>query len=406
MAEFNPIKVWQVAPEYAQEVASMPYDVVDEEEAKQQLKLCKNNFIQIDKPEICGAVTDTDDTQYKCAAFKLKELLHKGIFIPKPETFYLYEIQEGENKRQGLMGGISCKEYGNNIIKKHEATRTCKVIDRSKHIAYCGAHTGPIFLTYQDHTALNDWLKQYALEHMPILEVKDIHSVTHRLYSIDQIEAITFIQNDLKGVESLYIADGHHRMEAAYEVYKAYEKAGLNMEEVGCVLAVLFPASEMQILAYDRVIKDESGLEEEVLLQRLSQHFTVELLSDHYYKPIHKRCMGMRYHKKWYALCFKAAGEEEAEKMTDAACLQHYVLNPIFHIKQPEKDERIGFVGGIGHERCLNALTEGEWDIAFSLYPVTLTELMEVAEQGNFLPPKSTWFEPKLQSGLVIHPFA
>ena len=274
-----------------------------------------------------------------------------------------------------------------------------------KHVTYCNAHTGPIFLAYKDLDCVTRWMKEYVTTQTPIYDFISEDGVRHEVYQVSHQETIEHVIAAFKASEALYIADGHHRAAAAAAVARSRREMQTGSEASEYFLATIFPKEQLYIMDYNRVLKDESGLSQEDFFAYLAKHFEVKVVNAETYQPTMRHTFGMRYNKQWYALVAKShiINEEDPVKRLDVAILQDQVLSPIFHIEDPKNDKRIDFIGGIRGIAELNRRTDTDMDIAFSMYPTSMDELIKVADAKLLMPPKSTWFEPKLRSGIFIH---
>lgn len=403
MAKLKPFQAIRPTNKWVREIAALPYDVMTNEEAIKIVKQNPYSFLKIDKPEMYGQ--SREENLYIEAGKQLEQMIKQGIFIAESESFYIYELETDRVHQYGLVGLVSTTDYQSGMIKKHENTRKDKEQERVWHIMHCKAHTGPIFLVENTLKEMGEDLASYAKMHSPLFDETFENHITHRIYKVSETEVIKKWMMQFESVPSLYIADGHHRAAAACKVA---EKLGEAMPESKYFLAVIFPKNQLQILAYHRVLKDESGYTKEELWHQLSQVFDITATQEEVYLPSMPHTFGMRYQKQWYILSCKKAYLEHlsGSNRLDAAILQNEVLAPIFKIENPKEDERIDFVPGIESALILNERTNENMDIAFSLYPTSLDELITVADANELMPPKSTWFEPKLRSGFLIHPFS
>jgi len=402
MITIKAFKALRPKEEWVREVAALPYDVMTVEEARKMTKEHPYSFLNIDKPEI--HVAPHGDAPYIYARKKLDELIENNIFIEENNCMYLYELETPHNHQYGLACIVSTEDYEENRIKKHENTRTDKEEDRISHIQYCEAHTGPIFLVENEWEEFGNFLCQYAESHAPLYDFKLEDHVTHRLYAISDPETLTYLIEAFKDINALYIADGHHRAAAAAKVSRM---VGDIKPEAQHFLSVIFPKEQLRILPYHRIIKDESGYTKDKLFKELSDFFEISNVGTSVYLPSKMHQFGMRYQKCWYKLEFKSEllQDKSIADSLDVAILQNFVLDPIFNIHDPKQDTRIDFIPGGEQIEVLNERTEAEMDIAFSLFPTSIESLIAVAKAGELMPPKSTWFEPKLRSGLLIHRF-
>lgn len=402
MAKLKAFRALRPQNKWVKEVAALPYDVMTDDEACQMVEGHPYSFLNIDKPDMHR--DEKGEMSYIYAGKYLDKMIDEGIFVTESEALYIYELETEVVHQFGLMGLVSVEDYKNGVIKKHENTRNDKEQERVWHIRHCKAHTGPIFLIESSMDTLGSELIRYATTHVPLFDETFEDHITHRIYQIREASWITHFIESFACISSLYIADGHHRAAAACKVA---EQLGDTVSESQDFLAVIFPKNQLQILAYHRVLKDESGYTIERLFERLSLNFDITLVESTLYIPDQAHTFGMRYQKKWYKLVYK---QEQLEKLKGSDCLdvsilQNEVLAPIFKIKHPKEDLRIDFVPGSKPAEVLNQRTNTDMDIAFSLYPTSLDELIQVADANGLMPPKSTWFEPKLRSGFLIHPF-
>lgn len=387
----------------AREVAALPYDVMTLKEAKEMVKVHPYSFLRIDKPEVQWALSG--QALYERAGEQLSEWIKQKIFVRESQALYVYELQTQKVHQYGLVTLVSTKDYIDNRIKQHEKTRKDKEQERFWHIQACQAHTGPIFLVDNTLEDLGERLKDYTMSHQAILNDTFEDGVTHKIYKVSEEDIVNKWIKDFEKVTALYIADGHHRAAAAVKVS---EVVGHHMKQANDFLAIIFPKDQLQILAYHRVIKDVSGYTKERLWQYLEELFEIIPVQKDFYLPDQKHTFGMRYEKKWYRLKCKESCLKTLQgiQCLDVSILQDKVLGPIFMIKNPKEDPHIDFVPGTEQPELLNWRTDGEeMDIAFSLFPTSIEELIITANEGGLMPPKSTWFEPKLRSGFILHPF-
>lgn len=393
-----------------EKVAALPYDVLNREEAREIVKNNEFSFLNIDKAETYfpGNVSEYSEEVYKKAGENLESFINNKVFIrEKNNCLYVYELGLNGKSQRGIVSCLAVDDYLNNIIKKHEFTRAKKEEDRIKHIKACNAQTGPIFLTYRDSETINNKVSQICLAE-PIYDFVADDGVTHRVWKIDEQEMINEIINDFKEVSSVYIADGHHRSEAAVKVCLEKREKGKCSPEDECnyFLGVLFPKNQLTIMDYNRVVKDLNGLSQEEFLSKIEEKFQVTKINEkEQFKPQHKSEFGMYLNNQWYRLEYKKEDlkENDLVKNLDVSILQDNLLKPILGIKDVRNDERIDFVGGIRGLKELEKRVAEDMKVAFALYPTSLEEVMAISDQGLIMPPKSTWFEPKLRSGIFIH---
>lgn len=402
MAQLKAFSALRPQEKWVKEVAALPYDVMTNEEAIEIVSGHPYSFLNIDKPDI--HIREKGEAPYIYAGQKLNEMIEQGIFVKESKALYIYELQTERVHQYGLVGLVSVEDYQKGIIKKHENTRSDKQQERVWHISHCKAHTGPIFLVEHTLEALGDELSAYTKVHMPLFDETFENQITHRIYKVEEEESISKWISAFQSVPYLYIADGHHRAAAACKVA---ENIGSSVPETQDFLAVIFPKNQLEILAYHRVLKDESGYTKEELWKSLSDYFHIELVEAPIYLPPNQHIFGMRYQKQWYRLTCKEdyLSNLTVQEQLDVSILQNRVLAPVFKIENPKEDPRIDFIPGVESAEVLNERTDTDMDIAFTLYPTSLDELIMIADANGLMPPKSTWFEPKLRSGFLIHPF-
>lgn len=402
MVEIQAFCALRPSDKWVREVASLPYDVMDDKEALEMVKDKPHSFLRIDKPEI--EHTELGKVLYEKAGRQLEEWVHKGIFVHETKGLYIYELQTVSCHQFGLVTLVSAKDYKKGIIKKHENTRQDKKEERIWHIENCRAHTGLVYLVEPTLETLSEELEKYAKEHLPLFNETYEDGVTHRIYKISESAMINGLIEQFKTVPSLYIADGHHRAEAACHVAEEY---GKSYPEANAFLAVIFPKNQLNILAYHRIVQNKYGYNKEVIWQQLSRYFTICPVNEAIYLPNAPHTIGMRYNKEWYELKCKSSylASLIGINRLDVTILQNQILGPVFNITNPREDACIDFIPDVGNPFILNARTEAEGQIAFSLFPTSIDELIEVANRNELMPPKSTWFTPKLRSGFILHPF-
>ncbi len=411
MAVFRPFKAIRPTAEYASKVAALPYDVMNSAEAAEMVKGNPYSFLHVDKAEIdLPAGTDLYSEQvYLKAKENLENLSTKGICKQDEEPrFYIYRQIMNGRAQTGLVGCVSIDDYINNIIKKHELTRADKEADRINHVDYCDANTGPIFLTYRPQAEISAIVSEWKEKHAPEYDFVTDDGIANTVWVIDCPETNAKIASLFNAVDYLYIADGHHRAASAVKVglKRRAEKPDFDgSEEFNFFLAVLFACDELEILDYNRVMKDLNGNTAEQFIEKISKNFTVEKAGTQAYKPETAHTFGMLLGGEWYKLTAKEGTFNAADPVEslDVSILQNNLISPILGIDDPRTDKRIDFVGGIRGLGELERRVSEDMCIAFSMYPTTLKELMDIADAGKIMPPKSTWFEPKLLSGLFIH---
>ena len=413
MATIRPFSALRPAQKLAAQVATLPYDVMNTDEAREMAVGNPYSFLHVSRAEIdLPAGTDVHSpVVYEKASENFQSFIHNGTLVQdaKPCLYVYAQIMNGR-KQTGLVACSSIEDYFNDIIKKHEFTRPEKELDRIDHMKAVKAHVGPIFLTYAPHAGVKSIIAK-AVAQVPAYDFVSEDGITHQLWVIDQdadIQAITgFFAQD---IPYTYIADGHHRTASAAKVgqqMKAENPSHTGNEEYNFFLSVLFPTDELAIMDYNRVIKDLNGMRKELLLTGLAEKFTLTKIDSAAAKPQQLHDFAMYLDHQWYRLTAKeAAYTTDPIGILDVSVLQHNVLEPLFGIMDQRTDKRIDFVGGIrGLGQLERRVDSGEMAVAFALYPVSLQQLMDIADSGNVMPPKSTWFEPKLRDGLVCHLF-
>lgn len=411
MAVVRAFKAVRPAKELADKVAALPYDVMNSEEAREMVKDNPYSFLHVDKAEVDldPNINIYDKKVYEKARENLYKMIDDNIFIEDDEPrLYIYrQIMDGRIQT-GLVGCTSIDDYMNNKIKKHEHTRADKEQDRINHVDYCDANTGPIFLTYKAQDEIDNIICKWT-EKDPVYNYVSEDGISHIVWIIECKEDIEKLCVLFGGVENLYIADGHHRAASAVKVgqmrrnqYPDYT----GEEEFNYFLSVIFPDKDLYIMDYNRVVKDLNGLSTDEYMLKVSEKFNVSTYEgEGPYKPSCKHTYGMYLDGKWYTLTAKEGTykPEDPVDRLDVSILQNNLLSPILGINDPRTDKRIDFVGGIRGLGELERRVEHGMKVAFSMYPTTIQDLMDIADAGKVMPPKSTWFEPKLRSGLFVH---
>lgn len=412
MVRIKPFKAIRPDEKYAKDVAALPYDVMSSKEARVMVRGNDKSFLRIDRAEINfdESVNQYSEEVYQKARKMLDTMIEDGILKEEEsECLYIYEEIFNGNTQRGLVICSSIDDYIENKIKKHEFTRAQKEKDRINHVDYCNANTGPIFLTYRRKESITSKINEVCDNTKPIYNFESDDTVKHIIWKIDNKEDIDYLVSAFESVDSLYIADGHHRTESAVKVGQMRRKQNPNYngsEEFNYFLAVAFPNDELKIMDYNRVAKLEEDLSEEDLLDKLKENFEVkEFNGACCYTPEKALHFGMYFKNKWYELIAKEGSfnKENVIESLDVSILENNIIKPILGIKDIREDKRIDFVGGIRGLKELERRVNDDMDIAFSMYPTNITELMQVSDEGLVMPPKSTWFEPKLRSGLFIH---
>ena len=411
MATFRPFAALRPAKELAEQVAALPYDVVTREEAEKIGEENPYSFLHVDRAEIdLDPEVDPYSTQvYEKARETLQKMEEDGVMRQDPSPcYYIYQQQMKDYVQTGLVGCASIDDYRNQVVKRHELTRAEKEQDRIRHVDTCDANTGPIFLTGHFPMELielrNQWIESHEAEYDFVAE----DGIAHRVWVIDDEDIIRQVEKYVRQIPSFYIADGHHRAASAVKVGLKRRKEHPDYtgeEEFNYFLSVLFPCRHMQILPYNRVVLDRNGFEEKGILNMVKLNFELLFFPGFPCKPIEPHCFGMYMGGQWYHLRAREESYDHSDPVAslDVSILLKNLLDPILGIKDPRTDHRIKFVGGIKGLKELEAMADETGGIAFSLYPTTIQELMTIADAGEIMPPKSTWFEPKLRSGLFIH---
>lgn len=416
MATIRAFKGVRPHPEFASQIADLPYDVMNSQEAREMVKHKPLSFLQIDRPEL--NFPPEHDMYYYDVYIKAREVYNKmkddGHFIQDEKPmYYIYQLTMGERTQTGLVATASIDDYTNNVIKKHELTRKEKEQDRVRHVNGMNAHTGPIFLTYRDRPEVSSIICEWTKNHEPVndfvMSPLGVGDVRHRVWIVDCAETIDKITKIFGSIDSLYIADGHHRNISAVQVSRlrrAQNPGYTKNEPFNYYLAVIFPAGELGILDYNRVVKDLNSLTRDEFLKRVKEKFEVEEKGSEAVRPVKRHTFGMYLENKWYLLTAKPEfiNESDPVESLDVSILQSALLAPILSIGDPRSDPRIDFVGGLrGLGELEKRVASGEMSVAFSMFPTSMDELMDISDAGKLMPPKSTWFEPKLLSGLFVH---
>lgn len=412
MADIRPFRAIRPTCELADSIAALPYDVYNRQEAKLAVAGNEHSFLRIDRAEtqLPDDIDTYDERVYRKAKELLDEQIVKGEFIQEDHPcYYLYELVMEGRSQTGIVACASIDDYLNGVIKKHENTRTDKEEDRIRHVDTLNTQTGPIFLAYRNRSDLQALVAKNKAN-SPLFDFVSEDGITHRVFCIDEAEDMARIQTIFNDLGNIYIADGHHRCASAVKVglqRRAEHPGYTGEEEFNYFLSVLFPDSELLIMDYNRVVKDLNGMEETEFIKRLSEVFTVEDMGDSPVKPSAKGEFGLFLEDKWYLLtASKNLQSSDPVKCLDVSFLQEHVLQPLLGIEDPKTDKRIDFVGGIRGLKELERRVHTDMKAAFSLYPTSIGELFAVADAGLLMPPKSTWFEPKLRSGLFLHSLA
>jgi uncharacterized protein (DUF1015 family) len=411
MAVIRPFKAFRPKPEFAKEVAAKPYDVLNSDEARKEVQGNPNSFLHVGKPEVDldPNLSIYDPKVYQKGKENLHKLIDNGILVEDSKPcYYLYSLTMDGRVQNGLVVCASVDDYWNDVIKKHEFTRPQKEQDRCEHVRVTNSHSGPIFLTFKDDQEIANIIEMVKKSPSDSDFIAE-DGIRHQSWVIDDSETIEVLTNKFSTMPSLYVADGHHRSAAAAIVGKERKEANPNhtgTEEYNYFLSVLFASSELYIMDYNRLVKDLNNFDYDVFLELLKQNFNV-IPSGGQVKPLQKGEFGLYLGEKgWFVLLIKEdkVDKNDPVESLDVSLLQKYVLSEILNITDPRTSDRIDFVGGIrGIDELVKRVDSGEMVAAFVMFPTSIDELMKIADSGNVMPPKSTWFEPKLRDGLFIH---
>ncbi len=406
MITIQPFRALRPEAQHAKQVASRPYDVLNSKEAKIEAQGNPNSFLHITKSEIdLPEEVDIHSQQvYDSAKNNLDAFISRNIlFRESKPCYYIYQLIMNGRSQTGLVCGSSVDDYENDLIKKHEFTRPEKEKDRINHITTTGAQTGNVFLAYINVTEIDEVISKWQKEKNPVYDLIAEDGIQHSIWIINDSEVNDLVSELFKTkVPFTYIADGHHRAASAAKVRKALGKDA--PEGANIFLTTLFPSNQLHIMDYNRVIKDLNGLQKEAFIEKLSSSFFVEK-AEKAFSPGNLHQFGLYTGKQWYSLTAKEnTYTNDPIGILDVTILQNNLLDPILGIKDQRTDQRIDFVGGIrGLEELEKRVDSGEMAVAISLHPVSIQQLFDIADSGNVMPPKSTWFEPKLRDGLLTH---
>lgn len=411
MAVFRGFQALRPTPEKASRVASLPYDVVSREEAYALGKSNPDSFLHVERAEIdCPREMDMyDEAVYKKAEENLQKMIKEGTLVEdKKRCFYIYELIRKGKSQTGFVGCSSIDDYQNGVIRRHELTRTEKEKDRIRHMEVCCANTSPVFLTCRYTEKLLILLESFKQTHRPVYDFTAEDEITHRVWVVDETEEMKMAEEEFRKIPSLYIADGHHRAASAVKAGMKYREENPDYtgeEEFNYFLSVVFPCEQLTILPYHRIVTDLNGITEKAFIGSLKFNFELMLMPGFPCKPVEKHCMGMYTGGQWYHLkAWKDVYEKKDEiAQLDVSILQDKVLRPVLGIEKPTTDKRLRFAGGNMKLRQLQEMADETGGVAFVMFPVEMEDIMKIADEGKLMPPKSTWFEPKLRSGLFVH---
>jgi len=409
MARIEPFRGLRPRRDLAEKIAAPPYDVLNSEEARELAQGNPYSFLHVGKPEIdLPAGTELySDLVYAKGRENFERFIREGALVQDTKKcFYVYKQVWGEHVQIGLVAGASCQDYQDDVIRKHELTREDKERDRQRHIETLNAQTGPVFLTYKRSQAIDKLIAQ-AMAGEAENDISTYDGVRHIFYVVDDVNLIAAIREEFSKLAVLYVADGHHRSAAATRIKAQRQEANPKHsgdEEYNFFLAVIFPDNQMKILPYNRLVKDLNGMERADFLARVSERFSCRESKEKV--PVKPQEFAMYLGGKWYRLAAKPGTFDKADSIAslDVSILQANLLAPILGIQDPRTDKRIDFVGGIrGTGELEKKVDSGSFAVAFSFRATTIEQLFAVADAGKIMPPKSTWFEPKLKDGLVSH---
>ena len=410
MAIIRPFRALRPAKEVAHLVASVPYDVVNREEAAEQAEDNPLNFLRVTRSEIelPAEVDPYDKSVYEKARENLQRLIKEAPLLKEEEpAFYIYRLIMGDQTQAGIAATFSVEDYDNNIILKHERTRKAKEDDRTNHIVTTKAQTGAVFLTYRGVEEVNNVVDETMNKIEPLYDFTSPDGVRHTVWKMPE-DYNDIVQFEIGKVKNLYIADGHHRAASASRAQKALKEQSASHtgeEEYNFFLAVLFPAEQLKIMPYNRVVFNLKGMSNDEFIEKVKENFNVEPTNEK--EPTERRTFCMYLENQWYKLTPNNNVVETPDSIgenLDVSILQNYLLNPVLGIQDPRTDTNIDFIGGIrGTAELERLVNQGKAKVAFSLYPVSIDDLMKIADAGEVMPPKSTWFEPKLRDGLLVH---
>ena len=409
MAVLKPFQAIRPKKGLEEQMAALPYDVYNRAEAKVVVEKNPLSFLAIDRAET--QFSDDVDTYADCVYDKAKEMLWdrvaKGEYVQEEEKcYYVYELVMDGRSQVGIVACASIDDYQNNIIKKHENTRADKEVDRIRHVSTCEAQTGPIFLAYRSNNVINEVVANKRTE-APLYDFVADDGIAHKVWVINEADSLAKIENAFAEMNEIYIADGHHRCASAVKVGLKLREENPSYdgtEDFNFFLSVLFPDDQLMIMDYNRVVKDLNGNSEDEFILKLEEIYDVAPIGNQAQYPTKKGEISMYLFGEWYRLAVKKEyTSNDPIDGLDVSILQNNVLGPILGIDDPKTDKRIDFVGGIRGLKELERRVAEDCKVAFAMYPTSINELFDVADAGLLMPPKSTWFEPKLRSGIFIH---
>lgn len=409
MAIVKPFKGIRPKKYLAGKIAALPYDVISTKEAKELAKNNNLSFLHVDKAEIdFDEIDQYSEEVYLKAKENLDNLIETSYIEEDKPCFYIYRQEINYRSQIGLVACASVLDYEKDVIKKHELTREDKEIDRINHVNVCSAHTGPIFMTYRNNKDISKIIKHWS-ENVPLYDFYSEDGVRHTVWIINDLIDINRISQIFEDIDNLYIADGHHRSASAVKVAKLRReevKDYTGEEDFNYFLSILYPDSELEILDYNRCVKDLNGLSTDEFIKKVKEKFEV-IESKEKVKPQQKYTFGMYIDKKWYLLKAKDGtfDSEDPVENLDVSILQNNLFKEVLGINDPRTSNRIEFIGGVRGIEELENRANKDMKVSFSMYPTTIDDIMRISDSGRIMPPKSTWFEPKPRSGLFIHKF-
>lgn len=413
MAIIKPFKAIRPTNEYVKEVAELPYDVMNREEAKIIAANNEYSFLHVDRAEIDleDDIDEHDERVYLKAKENLDNLINKNILVKDDdEAIYIYRQIANNRSQIGIVACVSVDDSINGVIKKHEYTKPDKELDRTNHIKYCNANTGTILLTYKNKQEIEDIMTYYVYFMKPLYDFISEDNVTHTIWKVEKKRDVNDLIKAFENIDYLYVADGHHRCAAAknFALEKRQENPNYTgEEEFNYFTAMIAPDNNLNIMDYNRVVKDLNGLSTEEFLNKIKEKFIVREANNNY-KPMKKGEVGMYLDDKWFTIEFgkEYIENDDVVECLDISILQNHILDEVLGIKNPRTDKRIDFIGGIRGSKEIEKRVKEDMKVGFLMYPTEIEELIAVADENKVMPAKSTWFEPKVRCGIFLHELA